>query len=162
MQASLGASPRPTTIPQPVSEGLIWRGDQPARRKIRRRVTSIPLAPIRAFHSERALNGRSSSEQGPEDRKDNNHDSRCPRDRLVCRCCSRAHRTRRLPHTSAGPLKTENKTGREKSPGRSNLLIRVWCQIVGDSARNGDHAGASPVALTTFVAVSSNQQDSGL
>src|ERR1051326_4911314 len=31
---------------QPASEGLIWQGDQPARRKIRRRVTSAPLAPI--------------------------------------------------------------------------------------------------------------------
>lgn len=47
-------------------------------------------------------------------------------------------------------------------PGRFNFHIRVWCQIVGDSPRKGDHAGASPVTLTTFVAVSSNQQDGGL
>ena len=47
-------------------------------------------------------------------------------------------------------------------PGRFNFHIRVWCQTVGDSPRKGDHAGASPVTLTNFVAVSSNQQDSGL
>ena len=29
--------------------------------------------------------------------------------------------------------------------------IRVWCQIVGDSPRKGDHAGASPVTLTTLL-----------
>ena len=50
----------------------------------------------------------------------------------------------------------------EHHRGRRPVFIRVWCQIVGDSARNGDHAGASPVALTILVAVPSNQQDSGL
>lgn len=37
---------------------------------------------------------------------------------------------------------------------------RVWCQTVGDSARNGDYAGASPVTLTIF-AVSSNSRTTG-
>src|SRR5207249_2039322 len=32
-----------------------------------------------------------------------------------------------------------------------NFHIRVWCQIVGDSPRKGDHAGASPVTLTILL-----------
>ena len=98
-----------------------------------------------------ALRSKASREKGQQ------HDLCCPRDRVVGGGKSRADCASRLPPTTTVPLRQKTTPARRDSPSRFNFHIRVWCQIVGDSPRKGDHAGASPVTLTSFVAVSSNQ-----
>ncbi len=132
MQASPGATPGPTTH---------------SRRSVRGACVQRP----------KLLGAR------PQRQKGQRHDRCCPRGRVDRGCRSRADCTGRLRPPSADRLKTENNPGPEGAPpGRFNFHARVWCQGVGDSPRKGDHAGASPVTLTNFVAVSSNQQDRGL
>jgi hypothetical protein len=48
--------------------------------------------------------------------------------------------------TRSSPLSESGWCKCEPCPG--SQFTRVWCQIGGDSARNGDYAGASPVTLT--------------
>ena len=51
--------------------------------------------------------------------------------------------------TSSSPLSESGGCKCKPCPG--SQFTRVWCQTVGDSARNGDHAGASPVTLTILM-----------
>jgi hypothetical protein len=67
-----------------------------------------------------------------------------PKARVVQRTGRRPSLPGRI--TSSSPLSESGGCKCEPCPG--SQFSWVWCQIGGDSARNGDYAGASPVTLT--------------